>query len=64
MQLHWLRHKKAISSNLMGKRKYGHLSNLVGFTNINNKKRKTAKVQCNEDKEAEDKDRLGRTLTS
>ena len=29
----------------MGKRKYGHLTNLVGFTNIDKKKRKMAKVR-------------------
>jgi hypothetical protein len=44
----------------MGKQKYGHLANLVGFTNISNKKRKAAKFRYNEDKESiadsEDKD--------
>ena len=29
----------------MGKQKYGHLANLVGFTNIDKKKREVAKVR-------------------
>ena len=36
-----------ISCAFIGKRKYNPLTNLLGYVNLSNKKRKVAKVSCN-----------------